>query len=88
MTNDVARVNIAVMPPTVAGDGTAKWHATVALDEFVQQVACLVEIVDMTKTTKLGLFDADTIKRAMGWGSYIEEVSRCGPRESCHNNVR
>lgn len=53
-----------------------QWHPTVALDDFVRQVACFVEIVDMTRTAKLSLFDCQTIKRAMGWGSYIEEVSR------------
>lgn len=59
----------------INGDGSRRWHSTVGLDEFVQQVACLVEILGMTRTIKLSLFDSDTIKRAMGWGSYIEQVS-------------
>lgn len=59
----------------IGGEGAVEWHPSVVLDEFVNQVACLEEIVDMTKTPKLGLFDADTITRAMGWGSYIEEAS-------------
>lgn len=52
-----------------------EWHPSVVLDDFINQVACLEEIVEMTRTPKLGLFDADTIGRAMGWGSYIEEAS-------------
>ncbi|CAM9303136.1 unnamed protein product [Choristocarpus tenellus] len=41
---------------------------------FTSQVVSLVEIVDMTLTPKLRQFDKATIDRAMGWGTYIEQV--------------
>lgn len=59
---------------TAKGRRFGQWHPSVLLNDFVQQVYSLQQIVDMTKTPKLGAFDDDTIKRAMGWGSYIEEV--------------
>lgn len=52
-----------------------QWHPSVALDDFVVAIKVnFVEIVGMTKTPKLVLFDVDTVKRAVGWGAYIEEV--------------
>lgn len=57
------------------GPEQQQWHPSVALGDFVHQVSSLQQIVDMTKTSKLGSFDNDTIKRVMGWGLYIEEVS-------------
>ena len=62
------------MSSTTRGRRFGQWHPSVLLNDFVQQVYGLQQIVDMTKTPKLGSFDDDTIKRAMGWGSYIEEV--------------
>lgn len=52
-----------------------QWHPSVALDHFVVSIKVdFVDIVSMTKTPKLVLFDINTVKRAVGWGAFIEEV--------------
>ncbi|CAM9104471.1 unnamed protein product [Discosporangium mesarthrocarpum] len=50
------------------------WHPAVTIEQFTSHVVSHVEIVDMTLSPKLCLFDKSTIKRAMGWGAYVEQV--------------
>lgn len=58
------------------------WHPSVFLEDFVKQVNSLQQLIDMTRTPKLGSFDGDTVKRSMGWGLYVEQVRI--PREAAH----
>ncbi|CAM9099714.1 unnamed protein product [Ascophyllum nodosum] len=51
-----------------------EWHPSVLLDDFLNQIGSLQQLVDMTRTPKLGSFDRDTVRRAMGWGLYVEQV--------------
>lgn len=52
-----------------------QWHTSVMLDDFVNQVDAFVRTVFLTVTSKLSEFTEDTMRTAIKWGSYIEEVT-------------